>query len=938
MLHLFLTSSKTVKLTSILIFLCVLFTVTIPRASDEYELFQEGYDLYLSCQPSRAVEKFEVFLKEFPDSSARDSVLFWLGKALIQMGKLADSVKVFNEIKSNYPNSPFNYQARKEVEKISSLTLNPEIDRSSDKVKTNDRELIEVKSERDRLKSLAEEYKKKIENYENIIAELSVKEKDLERIKHEKGRLEEKIKAIERSNQDTSEYLKKVKDEKGNLMAETEKLRKRVLNLENVKKDLETKDALLDKKQKEIEGLKTEIDLLTKKIAEKEKIEIDLRKELDADKKRIEDYNKKLIEMVKREKEAEIIIKEKESLVKKLASLEKEISSKTEEAKKVKDEKERLGIEAMEMKKKLALMTDTGKELERKEAMVREMEKEIKELKKSLQNQQGDHERLRKEIENLMREREEVSTKLRQAEDNYNRILKENGQLQAKSVAITDQINQLQKRLSETEKKAADLQAEKTKMVEDLERLKKEKDKVDSNLNERAEEIKLLKTKLSELSEREGKLIKEKDDASAEALDLKKRLKVLEEKESDMNKLMDDMDRLRSLLSEEKRKNNEANSRIAVLEQKEKELLGLNAAMKGVMESRLSEMGQRVQVCERDLSGLQKKKIEMEHYSEELKRSLESLKTEVSRLRGLETEAKTALNRSHQYEAKVKELEKVTEEGLKERTDLNMRLQRKDEEISRLLSEKRELEALLAESKEKKEGSILKTIVIGDERFSSDYVASYMFRSQLFLSRIGIKNMPWRSGDLNEDFINEHILYEEAKKLDLKDRGNYEGFNRKFNLEKEEVEYLNRFNMISNLISHELKKLPPERSGEAVFVRYSVKDRYERAVMVADMQNRMKSGVPVEDVIKLYPDAEYRTLSENDINKLFGNLSGNFSDNEVASTFNNERFMVVRIRINHLEYRPFEIPEDESNGRLREFISRLVSVGRTKKEISFLSD
>lgn len=176
MLRLFLISSKTVKLIS-LIFLCVLFTVTISRAIDEYELFQEGYDLYLFCQPSRAVEKFEVFLKEFPDSSAKDSVLFWLGKALIQMGKLDDSVKVFNEIKSNYPNSPFNYQARKEVEKISSLTLKSVIDKPSDKVKISDRELIEVKSERDRLKLLAENIRKRSKTMKILLQNSQLKKR-----------------------------------------------------------------------------------------------------------------------------------------------------------------------------------------------------------------------------------------------------------------------------------------------------------------------------------------------------------------------------------------------------------------------------------------------------------------------------------------------------------------------------------------------------------------------------------------------------------------------------------------------------------------------------------------------------------------------------------------------------------------------------------------
>lgn len=996
-------------------------------AIDEYELFQEGYDLYLSCQPSKAIEKFEIFLKEFPNSSAKDSVLFWLGRAMIQIGRLAESERAFNEIKTNYPDSPFNYQARKELERINTLTLRSEIDKPSEKAKISDRELIDVKSELDRLKVQAEEYKKKIEGYENRIAELSAKEKDFERINIEKARLEDRIKEIEKSNQDTTEYLKKIKDEKDKLTAETEVLRTRILNLENIKKDLVAKEALLDKKQKETESLKTEIDLLTKKIVEKEDIEKNLMKEIEAYKKNMEDYNNRLSEMVK--KEAEIIIKEKAEQINQLqgrlaeterkaeelraekikvtedhnklkeekekivldikgkteeiqllktklselskregelikerdaanaeasdlkkrlkvlegraSDLEKEISGKVEEAMKVREEKERLATEVMEKEKKLALMSESNKELEKKAAMVAEKEQEIKELREGLQNQRGDLERLRREKESLIKEREEVLTRLRQAEDNYNRVLKENEQLQAKFKANTDQVilqiqekieenKRLQNRLSETEKKAADLQAEKIKVIEDHNKLKKEKDKIALDFKEKTEEVELLKTRLLELGKREGELTKERDAANAEVLDLKKRLKVLEGRAPDINKLTDDIDRLRVLLAEEKKKHDEANSRIADLEQREKELLGLNAAMKGVMEGRLSEMGQRLQVCEKDLSGLQKEKVDREHDSEVLKKSLESLKSEVSRLRGVETEAKDALNRILQYEAKIKELEQVTEDGLKERRDLNIRLQRKDEEISRLLKEKKELETIVAKLKEKEDVSVPKSVVIGKERFSHDYVLSYMFRSQLLLSRIGIRNVPWRKGDPIEDFVSEEILYEEAKKHNFKEGWNEE-FKRRFNLTKDEIEYLERFSMISNLMSHECKKLPTERSGESVIIRYSDKDKYEKVAMVADIQNRLRLGIPIKDIVKSYPDAEFRRLSDKDINELFGDLSVNFSDNEVVSTFNKERFMVIRISINPVEYRPFEVPEEETNKRLREHISNLVSAGRQKR-------
>ena len=73
----------------------------------EYDLLQKGYESYLSYQPEKAAEEFRTFLQEFPNSSARDAALFWLGKSLMQAKSTDEAGHVFTELKRQFPDSPF---------------------------------------------------------------------------------------------------------------------------------------------------------------------------------------------------------------------------------------------------------------------------------------------------------------------------------------------------------------------------------------------------------------------------------------------------------------------------------------------------------------------------------------------------------------------------------------------------------------------------------------------------------------------------------------------------------------------------------------------------------------------------------------------------------------------------------------------------------------
>lgn len=184
----------------------------------EFELFDQGYEYYLSYQPEKAAETFKMSIKEFPDSFAKDAVMFWLGKSLVQLKSFEEAKKVFSEIKQQFPESPFIQYVDKELEKKSrdEAEANKIKVDVSDAAKINDN--LEVKlsaaeeraqligidlskaiEERDKLRLLLEEEKKKTEEMRVKVNELEGKEIELKTdlAKFEKQQIKKQPEKIE---------------------------------------------------------------------------------------------------------------------------------------------------------------------------------------------------------------------------------------------------------------------------------------------------------------------------------------------------------------------------------------------------------------------------------------------------------------------------------------------------------------------------------------------------------------------------------------------------------------------------------------------------------------------------------------------------------------------------------------------------------------------
>ncbi len=187
---------NTSKLRIVILLSFMLLAVSVVHASHrEFELFNKGYEFYLSYQPEKAVEEFRIFLQEFPDSSAKDAALFWLGKSLIQLKSTEEAKRIFSDMKQLFRDSPFIGYIDKELEiirrlesevlkgktaesdaaKIHSVPENKSAE-AEKKMQITENDLSRAAEDRDKLKFLLDEEKKKTEKIQARLKELEVRE------------------------------------------------------------------------------------------------------------------------------------------------------------------------------------------------------------------------------------------------------------------------------------------------------------------------------------------------------------------------------------------------------------------------------------------------------------------------------------------------------------------------------------------------------------------------------------------------------------------------------------------------------------------------------------------------------------------------------------------------------------------------------------------
>jgi len=219
-------SKKVVAAVTSIILVIFLATINTYASQQELDLFDRGYEYYLSYQPEKAVETFQLFLNEFPDSSVKDAALFWLGRSFVKVSLFEEAKRVFDELKQQIPDSPFMAYVDKELKLMNTagtenrtMTGIPKVDSEIHVPKKDtvaaERTLLEATEERDKLRLLLEEEKKKNEELKAKADRFDIELKDLF----------EKLKTLQKNWEDDQSSLTISQDGIGDIDSGVQKTR-----------------------------------------------------------------------------------------------------------------------------------------------------------------------------------------------------------------------------------------------------------------------------------------------------------------------------------------------------------------------------------------------------------------------------------------------------------------------------------------------------------------------------------------------------------------------------------------------------------------------------------------------------------------------------------------------------------------------------------------
>ncbi len=104
--------------------LCLFGGIANTAMTGEADVFEKAYSLYQARQYDKAFDLFGKFLKEYPDSSARDSVMYWQAKALIHLHRREEAEKLLKTLIEQFPESTFISFAQQEIEVMKQVAPN----------------------------------------------------------------------------------------------------------------------------------------------------------------------------------------------------------------------------------------------------------------------------------------------------------------------------------------------------------------------------------------------------------------------------------------------------------------------------------------------------------------------------------------------------------------------------------------------------------------------------------------------------------------------------------------------------------------------------------------------------------------------------------------------------------------------------------------------
>lgn len=331
---------------------------------------------------------------------------------------------------------------------------------------------------------------------------------------------------------------------------------------------------------------------------------------------------------------------------------------------------------------------------------------------------------------------------------------------------------------------------------------------------------------------------------------------------------------------------------LKIQENKLKEVLEEN----NILKSELSEKDKKIGELQSSLNSLEVVGHEKQNLMDKLSKSIKE---------------NESLNKLLEEErSKVKELDKMLKEIQSAKSKY---LNEIDELALKLKEEKNKNDALIAKVKELEKRE------------------DFIINSTSILNKLGIKDVLWRSGNINDDFINEKILYEEAKNSGIDvDNNKYEELVKKYNLNNGEAEYLKKYMIISKLIKEKFKDTEEEKFVDILTVQYEDK-KEEKIVLSRELLSYAGDGMSFENIHKQYPESTtFKTIPLYKLEDWIKERIKSLKNNEIEIIWLKDGYMIIKLLSKSLHLDPLNEPSPLIKEVMRSFVSNWINELKTK--------
>jgi len=645
------------------------FRGSAPADMREADLFEKAYGYYLAFNPEKALETFDLFLQQFPESSALDSILFWRAKSLMQMKRVDEAARGFRKLKEVFPESSYTFYAEKELETLKGV---PQMTERADTVREKTTKTSDAK---------------KPDNEDRI-----------RRLETEKIDLDKQLADAEKNRQLTEKGLSKALDDKNALESQIDELRRN-------RDELARKTTALEKGSSESSAVNSERTALESRLKVSEEKVAVLSRELAGSKDTIAALSKELSGKTQQNQ-------------KDLEKLDLHI-------KELKADNATLGSAVKEKERILAESHQTILDLKKNVADSQaSKQQDIESVNKSISRLSAEKQTLIEETANEKKKAEELLVRLREKDEALQRSVSEASQRKAADAAAQDRLRQRENELAnalterdglqskiraletcDRERNDLALQADDTRKLredtahtsEELARLQKENVKL-------LEEKRALGVKLNELNE-QGKAL-----AVARDKDADKERNTLLTKSQDLEKKLGESDaRLRQSISERQKLDAETKERdqkltkaldsVALLEKRARELEKEKESSSRALNDKSAKSAQERADIEEELKKERKKTAELTVRNaerdaalqkesktlEQVKKELQALDREKEALAGQAAEAKKS---REEFAGRASQADKTAVDNkrlLEEKKVLEKRLRDADDKVKAML-------------------------------------------------------------------------------------------------------------------------------------------------------------------------------------------------------------------------------------------------------------